>query len=437
MGYRLGDGMKSLERNLGLFVAFRICFNARFYYPVLSIFFIDLGLSLEQYAILNLVWAGTIVLSELPSGALADLVGRRPLVLLAGGLMVVEMTVMLLAPAGVGWVFPVLLLNRVISGLAEACASGADEALAFDSLSERGNRDELWSATLAKLGRYQSAAFIVVMLVGAVVYDPAVVGSWAGEPSRLPVLLTLGLAVGAVVCAWRMVEPTSRGEVKGVSLMDPWRQIGRTVRWMGRAPGLVALLAIGMSLDSVVRLFLTLESNFLRMLGYAERWFGLIAAGFAVVAMVVPGLARWMVLRWPVSINFGVAVGMAALGFWGMQQPSVVGATVALGPIAASMSMTGLFVSYYINRQSDSEHRATVLSVRGLVFNVAYGMAGLFYAGYAARGRAGLGEVGENEVFRESMGMFLPWLGVMLAGSVVLGLWAWKADRGNGEDRVG
>ncbi|MDH3869135.1 MAG: hypothetical protein OET08_07150, partial [Desulfuromonadales bacterium] len=43
--------------NVRLFIIFRVLFNARFYYPVFSILFLDFGLTLSQFAILNAVWA--------------------------------------------------------------------------------------------------------------------------------------------------------------------------------------------------------------------------------------------------------------------------------------------------------------------------------------------------------------------------------------------
>ena len=52
-----------------MFIAFRVFFNARFYYPVFTVLFLDFGLSLSQFAVLNAVWAASIVLCEVPSGA--------------------------------------------------------------------------------------------------------------------------------------------------------------------------------------------------------------------------------------------------------------------------------------------------------------------------------------------------------------------------------
>ena len=122
-----------IPRNIPLFIAFRVLFNARWYYPILAILFLDFGLTIDQYALLNVAWAVSIVCLEVPSGALADLIGRRRMLVLAAGLMVVEMTLLAVVQLGSSWIFPVFLLNRILSGAAEACASGADESLAYDS----------------------------------------------------------------------------------------------------------------------------------------------------------------------------------------------------------------------------------------------------------------------------------------------------------------
>src|ERR1700733_7857991 len=105
------------DRNWRRFVLFRVLFNSRFYYPVLAVLFLDLGLSATQYTLLNFAWALAIVCLDLPAGALADRIGRRPLVVAAAVAMVLEMTVLCVAPIGGGVaLFLICLLNRVLSG---------------------------------------------------------------------------------------------------------------------------------------------------------------------------------------------------------------------------------------------------------------------------------------------------------------------------------
>ncbi|MDF1591224.1 MAG: MFS transporter [Desulfobacterales bacterium] len=127
-------------RNIRLFIAFRVFFNARFYYPIFTVLFLDFGLTLEQFAILNAVWAATIVIVEVPSGALADLYGRRNLLIAAGIIMVAEISLLCFVPTGNSrLLFAAFFINRVLSGFAEAAASGADEALAYDALKSKGD----------------------------------------------------------------------------------------------------------------------------------------------------------------------------------------------------------------------------------------------------------------------------------------------------------
>ena len=120
--------------NIRLFIAFRVFFNARFYYPVFTILFIDFGLTVSQFALMNAVWAATIVIMEVPSGALADIWGRRNLLILTSALMIIEMLLLCVVPRGYsGLLFTVFLINRVLSGTAEAAASGADSSTSDSS----------------------------------------------------------------------------------------------------------------------------------------------------------------------------------------------------------------------------------------------------------------------------------------------------------------
>ena len=65
----------------------------------------------------------------MPSGALADTWGRRNLLVTAALLMIIEMLCLVVAPVQGGSILMALcVLNRLCSGLSEACASGADEA---------------------------------------------------------------------------------------------------------------------------------------------------------------------------------------------------------------------------------------------------------------------------------------------------------------------
>ena len=77
-----------------------------------------------------------------------------------------------------------------------------------------------------------------------------------------------------------------------------------------------------------------------------------------------------------------------------------------VAPFGIAMSMAGFFVSHYLNEAvTDSSLRATVLSFRGLAFNLAYGAVGLMFAGLS-RGLSSAGS--EDAIFARALG-WLPW----------------------------
>ena len=241
------DPSLPMSANARLFIWFRVLFNARFYYPIFTILFLDLGLSLGEFAALNVVWAVTIVLLEVPSGALADRYGRRPLVIAASVLMVLEMGVLCAMPVGqhdvVLWLF---VINRVLSGAAEACASGADEALAYDSL-PAGERTTLWPQVMAKLSRGMALGFVVSSITGSVVYDHHTLTSVLhgiglditvakSVAMKLPLLLCLGTALACLLVTLRMTEQRSPAPALAVmqSIRETWASILKTGGWIWR-----------------------------------------------------------------------------------------------------------------------------------------------------------------------------------------------------------
>ncbi len=418
-------------KNIRLYVAFRIFFNGRFYYPVFTILFLDFGLTLNQFALLNVVWAATIVLMEVPSGALADTVGRKNLLVFTGVLMIIEIALLCIVPIGNSrLLFAVFLVNRVLSGTAEAAASGADEALAYDTLKIEGNVSD-WNMVLERQMRYQSMAFIFASIIGAAVYDPDLMqkaANWLGlhvvvtqkMTLRFPIYLTLVMAVFVLVTTVRMKEVSVVKQSDDctyyrqcqTSIVNAIKLILDAGRWVLKTPFALMIIASGMLFDHVIRMLLTFSSQYFRAIQLPEASFGLIGAGMALLGVVIPRLARKMTeTRTPV-FNLYVLAGMTVLGLYAMTWfiPYLGLAPMLL--LYTVMLMTGFFISYYLNQITDSEQRATVLSFKGLSNNLAYGLIGLMYSGLLMmlRGKTHVTGVRtadlENIVFMDSIGWF-------------------------------
>ena len=414
--------------NIRLFIAFRVFFNARFYYPVFTILFLDYGLTIEQFALLNTVWAITIVCAEVPSGALADILGRKYLLVTTSLLMVAEMSLLAFVPLGNSTIiFSVFLVNRVLSGLAEALASGADEAIAYDSLVEEGKQED-WPQVLSVQMRLRSIGSIITTIIGALVYDPSMVNrllAWIGSDlsvtqqvsMRFPIYLTLILSLLATGCAFSMREkPTPQAAGQGSASRAALRKILQAGAWLAKTPFALAIILFGTLYDHILRMIVTMTSQYFRQIDLPEASFGLIGAAMAVLGLVTPKIAERMVAKNSPAVNVWWVSGISLLGLFGLTGFYPYWGLLPMALIFVALMLVSFFTSHYLNRITESHQRATVLSFKGLAFNLAYGTIGFLFALLITELRDGgktnhpdwSGPVLESFAFQGAIGWF-PW----------------------------
>ncbi|MEG3219203.1 MFS transporter [Vibrio gigantis] len=382
--------------NVRYFLMFRSCYFARFYYPVFTLLYLDYGLTLSQFAMLNVVWAATIVLAEVPSGAFADTLGRKKLVVLSSLVMFVEIAMIALVPTeNPNLVFMVFLVNRILSGLAMALASGADEALAYDTLKEQGNED-LWPRVLQIQLRIASSVGIFVTLIGAAMYDVNfmtnifhALGLTAPESTkdlmRIPVFATLLVALLAIYAAVNMREEKKvmpNDQTKLATTMASLKLTADTGKWVLATPYVLFIMLYYSLFEHTSRMFLTMNSQYYLAIDIPIIYFGFIGAGISLLKIILAGQSR----RLAESIEpktFIIVMGLASIAtyYWISLGWSIYGVIPALVLIFIIMTMN-IFISYHLNKKTESHNRATVLSFKGLMFNLGYGLIGILYAYY-------------------------------------------------------
>ncbi len=377
---RTSTPLPPLERNLRLFVWFRVLFNARFYYPVFAILFFDFGLSpLDFYLLNGVVWTLSSILLEVPSGALADRYGRKILLVAASILMVLEMAVFSLTPSGGGaLVFALFFLNRILSGAAEAAASGADEALAYDSLPPDG-RDRVWPRVQSRLMAAQAAGMIVALNVGAFCYGLQEAPfnldkEWA---MRLPVFLCLLSSFATLAVALSMTEPARDACDPPPTVPESFQRTLSAARWILRHPAPFFIVLVLVFFDSIVRLFYTVASSYHSVIGIEPRYFGLIGTVANLVGLATAPWIGHLVANHSPAFNYR-ACALLILGgllLLALQIP-LWGVLVSI-PLGMGMRHIHAASSQYLNRVTESAHRATVLSFRGLAMMAFYGVLNL------------------------------------------------------------
>jgi hypothetical protein len=269
------------------------------------------------------------------------------------------------------------------------------------------------------------------MLVGAALFDADFLRQFfsvfgiqgaVGDTTRWPVFATLFTAFLALGVTLFMKEPPAEGTRSATgehSIRLVLANIMLGARHVFTVRRVTLLLVAALLLDSFVRLFLTFASNYYRLITLPEVWNGILGAAVALLGFAVAPLARRMVGAQGAVRNFAILFVLVFLGLVGLSAAIPIYGVWVLLPLGVAMSGLQFFTSYYLNQWTDSAMRATVLSFRGVAFNLAYGAVGIAFAGLTANLRSHSPEASETAIF----GMSLQWLpsSFLLCAGIVLG----------------
>lgn len=336
---------------------------------------LDRNLTLSQIGVV-LAAQGLVVLAlELPTGGLADAVGRRPVLVVAGVISVVATVLFLLATT-----FWAIALAWALQGVFRALDSGPLEAWYVDT----AQADDPAVPVERALSRAATLLGLAIAF-GAVASGGLV--AWAPLPGTSPLLLPYLLAVGCLAAHLvltailvREVRPPADGSRRR-RLRRSLRVVPGTirdgVRQLGSAPVLRALVLVEVFWSVGMIGFETLMPvRVAELVGGEERagviigpvsavaW-GLFAAGAAVAGLVSRriGVAWTAVLARVLNGAFVVTMGLAA---------GPIGLITAY--LAAYMlhGAGGPMHNTLLHRQATAERRATVLSMNSMVAGGCY-----------------------------------------------------------------
>lgn len=156
MGYTQG-----LARNIKLLFWSKVFREAKALAVVATLFYLHRGLTMTEIYSLSIVWSITSLLTEVPSGYLADFIGRKKTIILGMMLIVAALIAQIYSHGFASFSLVFILFSAGFS-----CISGTEEALLYDSLKEVGRAQEM-QVLNARLYSSKFVARIFVALVGA------------------------------------------------------------------------------------------------------------------------------------------------------------------------------------------------------------------------------------------------------------------------------
>ena len=372
-------GSDQLRRNIPVFYLFNVAAGFFIWLPVWILYLIETrGLSLTQVALMEGVFWIAIILTEVPTGAVADRWGRRVSLALGGFGFTIASFVFAFAGN-----FPILLVSYILMATALTLFTGSGPALLFDTLRHlRKTREfertmgrseaimafSLLAATL--LGG--PLAFLVgyqgVILIGAASMSVAgVIALFLREPPRTEADIAAANrapADGASEQPRAARSPRAdyfEGLAKGVRLVFSTR----TILYI------IPLAALGWVIFELPE-FLFQYFLLLKEISPTESLLDGFVFSLYFVPIFVGSMAGSMIAA-PIADRFGeraalpVVMIAGALAYVALALFDHLGVIAAIAVVAACRHAVRPIAIGYINRRVGSDQRATVLSVFELV----------------------------------------------------------------------
>jgi MFS family permease len=332
--------------------------------PYIVFYIQELGFSLKTIMALTAVMAAVVFVSEIPTGYVADRIGRKNS-LIIGALLLIASTIFLYFAEG----FIPLLCAYILIGLSDAFMSGANSAFLYDTLlADRRERE--YKRIEGKANFIAESGVILTSLLGAFV---------ALYSIRLTILLSLFGYVAMLFVVISFKEPELHKRLAPLPFKDEVKSLADILKRSMKNPKLLGLFLYSFLILGVSNVIYMIYQPYFKDVLLPLPMYGIIFAMMSVFA----GLAALYAHKWEARAGMG----------W----------TLVLIPIFLAVSLLGagsVYIWYgvfffffrelvrgfvfpvlgdYTNKIAKTEERATVLSVGSMFSRLGYGTIAIVF----------------------------------------------------------
>ncbi len=340
---------RSLESNITKLYIIKVAKWFMLTMPILMLFYKDMGFSDKESFQLKAFYSIAIVIFEIPSGYVADVIGRRKTLIIGSILGTLGFVVYAITS---GYYY--FLVAELILGIGQSFISGADSALLYDTLKSRQREHEYikYEGRNFTVGNYAEA---LAGLLG---------GTLAAIHMRLPFILQSGIAFMAVPAAIMLIEPHLHQARKKPGIKD----ILSVVRYaLVKNAKLRYNLLYSSIMGTATLTMAWIYQLYLSNIGFTSYYIG---ATHTVLNLIV-GTTTLFAYRIEARLKPQLTIWLTSI--------AITGSYVIAGFIDSAWVLLVLVVFYfsrgiatpvlkdYINRITSSDIRATILSIRSLL----------------------------------------------------------------------
>lgn len=326
--------------------------------PIVVLFYQDNNIDMQGIFMLKAIYSVAIVIMEIPSGWMADVWGRKKTLIL-GSILGSSGVLIYIFSYGF-WPFA---MAEIILGIGHSFVSGADSAMLYDSLKAEKKSDQY----VKQEGRITSAGNFAEAIAGIVG------GFLATITLRTPFYFQFFVASMAIPAALTLVEPKIHSTEHVHSIKKLVRNIHDTLISNQNLRISILLSAIT---GTATLTFAWLVQPFFKAVGLSVGLFGIFWTALnltvgvsSVFAYRVDDLLgkRKSVLIIILLLSAGYFLSGLSIVLWGM---------IFLFLFYLVRGVATPILKNYINQYTESEVRATMLSVRNFIIRMSFAVIG-------------------------------------------------------------
>jgi len=345
-----------IKDNIPKYYALWALMSLGFFTPIFVVFLQANSITLANVMILESIYSLVMAICLIPSGALADLIGRKPVIELG-----VVASVMAIVLFGIGTDFVSFAAAEVLWGIGNALFFGVESAFIYDTLKAMRREKEAKQV-------FANAYFYMLLFV---VLGSAAGGFLAGMDYRLTFFLTALAGVGALFSALLFVEPIVY-ERKKLGVRRYVMQIKGAVAEMMKNGVMLVILASAL-FGGIGTVNFWLSQPYFTAAGIPIILFGIAFALIYLAGALVSKFLSRLTTGWTaerVVLYGGIALGISSLLKSFVYNPVLSVCVALLAPMI--MGLLSPTFQALVHKSISSSRRATIYSINTLLTSLAF-----------------------------------------------------------------
>lgn len=343
-----------LKRNISISYVYSFLMQLNITSAIWVLYLAFKGMSLVEIGFLEAIYHITGLLFELPTGAIADVYGKKFSVI--AGRIVSVIACVLMITSNSFWSFAIAF---VLSSGAMNLNSGAAEALVYDSLKEVGEEDK-YKRIWGDLAFVMSIAQGIAVLLGGILADKKFLYAY---------IFGAIIQIAALIVAFSFNEPPIQKDKEKQQGNMIINQLATSLKVLKVRKMVFYLILFSALLGSLQTTVFFYSQKYFSDMGYSKTMIAIICALGSLVEAISSKNAykfeKLLKLKGTL-ISISVLNILALTGLAFMQNLSIV--FFILTSITGGLAFS--IFSDYINTRIPSEFRATILSFDSLCFSV-------------------------------------------------------------------